>query len=342
MAYPVYIVILWGFIYLKFGKEDIAPVANLSGKLHEPPNDLKPYIVDTLVNKTLTPSGRSVSSTILELVRLGFVGISYKDRVDSFGNRSREYFLELIATKAKNINDLPQMEQRLLAFVFQGSAAHVSFSKVKNYLIKKHSTTREFWKYWKDQIMFDLMRGNIVNKSSYWIEKFVYTGKENGINIEYIVMLSEIYVLFILFYGSQRGIFFFFAIFIFVCFLLLILFKKLIYKRSIIGNDEYSKWMAFKSWLEDYSITKKYPIDSLILWEKYLVYGMALGVSERALSELPLNFDILGSLSESALAFLPVERYSPGKDNFEIENILKNIIDLADNIFGKLSQKRSL
>ena len=68
-------------------------------------------------------------------------------------------------------------------------------------------------------------------------------------------------------------------------------FKLFILKRSEQGNEEYSKWIAFKRWMEDYSVTKNYPIDSLVLWQDYLIYGLALGVSKKALSELPIKYE---------------------------------------------------
>ena len=45
------------------------------------------------------------------------------------------------------------------------------------------------------------------------------------------------------------------------------------------GLEEKAGWLAFKKHLEEYKQTKDYPIDSIILWEKYLVYGTLLGVS---------------------------------------------------------------
>ncbi len=61
-------------------------------------------------------------------------------------------------------------------------------------------------------------------------------------------------------------------------------------KRTEKGRKEAAGWIAFKKHMEEYGQTKKYPIDSIVLWEKYLVYGTALGVSEKVLSQLPIKF----------------------------------------------------
>jgi len=61
-------------------------------------------------------------------------------------------------------------------------------------------------------------------------------------------------------------------------------------KRTEKGREETARWLAFKKHLEEYSKTVKEPIDSLNLWEKYLIYGIVLGVSKKALSQFPINF----------------------------------------------------
>src|SRR5690606_28514843 len=62
-------------------------------------------------------------------------------------------------------------------------------------------------------------------------------------------------------------------------------------KRTELGRLEAGKWQAFKKHMKDYEKTKKYPLDSIVIWEKYLVYGMLFGISAKALAEFPVKFD---------------------------------------------------
>src|SRR5690606_16428547 len=62
-------------------------------------------------------------------------------------------------------------------------------------------------------------------------------------------------------------------------------------KRTELGCLEAGKWQAFKKHMKDYEKTKKYPLDSIVIWEKYLVYGMLFGISAKALAEFPVKFD---------------------------------------------------
>ena len=52
------------------------------------------------------------------------------------------------------------------------------------------------------------------------------------------------------------------------------------------GREYYQKWVNFSRFLSDFSLLSEYPPESIIVWEKYLVYGTALGVAEKVISTL--------------------------------------------------------
>jgi uncharacterized membrane protein len=60
-------------------------------------------------------------------------------------------------------------------------------------------------------------------------------------------------------------------------------------KWSKEGLTYYRKWMNFKKFLEEISMIKEYPPESIIIWEEYLVYATALGCAdtvEKALKDI--------------------------------------------------------
>ncbi len=63
---------------------------------------------------------------------------------------------------------------------------------------------------------------------------------------------------------------------------------KAIPRRSFKGKEEYDKWMAFKRFLNDFSNLKDYGPKSVVIWEKYLVYGTILGVSKKVIKALKI------------------------------------------------------
>jgi len=324
VSYPLYLAVKWVLIFFTYGKDSRPPEVNLSGKLHEPPSNLEPYFVDTLVNKFMLPTGRSISSTLLELVRKKIIRLSYKKG----GTPSkRKYYFELDENKAKEIPDLPKIEQRLLAFIFQGSNEVATFSEIKTYGVRKAGITHRFWEYWKEEVPFRMVEKYLIDKESYF-------AKENlgrDLSILFTVTIASIY------FAAESG---YKIIFIFPAFTLLIaialkIFNVFMYKKTDIGNEEYAKWIAFKRWLKDFSVTKNYPIDSLVLWEKYLVYGIALGVSIKALSELPINYDLV-DLNDSVFGSIVISNSSIG-ENYDLGLFMSDLLEMAVFITGVYS-----
>lgn len=56
------------------------------------------------------------------------------------------------------------------------------------------------------------------------------------------------------------------------------------------GVDEKEKWKAFKKYMEEFSLLKEKEVPSLVLWEKYLVFATAFGISEKVLKQLKVVY----------------------------------------------------
>ena len=56
------------------------------------------------------------------------------------------------------------------------------------------------------------------------------------------------------------------------------------------GVDEKEQWKAFKKYMEEFSLLKDKEIPALILWEKYLVFATAFGISEKVLKQLKVVY----------------------------------------------------
>ena len=55
------------------------------------------------------------------------------------------------------------------------------------------------------------------------------------------------------------------------------------------GRVFYLKWDNFKKFLEDNSLIKEHPPESIVVWKKYLIYGAALGVAEEVYESMKLQ-----------------------------------------------------
>ncbi len=60
-------------------------------------------------------------------------------------------------------------------------------------------------------------------------------------------------------------------------------------KRTKDGALEAERWIAFRRYLRDFSRLEEAPAISLALWEKFLVYGITLGVAEQVLEQARLH-----------------------------------------------------
>ena len=61
-------------------------------------------------------------------------------------------------------------------------------------------------------------------------------------------------------------------------------------RRSEQGNEDYVRWMAFKNFLKDFSTFEDYPMPSIIVWEKYLVYASEFGIAKKVEEQMNLKF----------------------------------------------------
>lgn len=65
--------------------------------------------------------------------------------------------------------------------------------------------------------------------------------------------------------------------------------NKILKKASILtenGMKEKSEWKALKRYMEDYSLLNEKEAPDIVLWEKYLVYATAFGISKKVINQL--------------------------------------------------------
>lgn len=62
------------------------------------------------------------------------------------------------------------------------------------------------------------------------------------------------------------------------------------------GIDEQDKWKALKKYMEDFSLLKEKEVPDLVLWEKFLVYATAFGISEKVIKQLKIVYPEFNNL----------------------------------------------
>ncbi len=71
---------------------------------------------------------------------------------------------------------------------------------------------------------------------------------------------------------------------------IIMLIPRLFNRRSLSGQEDYTRWQAFKKFLEHFSEMQRHEIPSLIIWEHYLVFAVTLGVAKEVIKQLELVF----------------------------------------------------
>lgn len=75
------------------------------------------------------------------------------------------------------------------------------------------------------------------------------------------------------------------------------------------GVDEKNKWNAFEKFMEDFSMLDQKDIPDVVLWEKYLVFATAFGISEKVLKQLKVVYpqiDDINSPIYSSFAYIHI------------------------------------
>lgn len=63
-----------------------------------------------------------------------------------------------------------------------------------------------------------------------------------------------------------------------------------LYKLTQKGEDEQAEWKGLAKYLKHYSLLNKRGVFDIIIWEKYLVYATAFGISEKVIEELHASY----------------------------------------------------
>ena len=69
------------------------------------------------------------------------------------------------------------------------------------------------------------------------------------------------------------------------------------------GVDEKEEWNAFKKYMEDFSLLKDKEIPSLVVWEKYLVFATAFGISDKVLKQLKVVYPEINNMDSSLYTY---------------------------------------
>lgn len=102
------------------------------------------------------------------------------------------------------------------------------------------------------------------------------------------------------------------------------------------GRLFYLRWKNFARFLEEYSLISEHPPESVVLWEKYLVYATALGLGEKVLKHLRqlVPHEVWERESHHRYLYGPVV-FAPGKNFSRLSTVAAATVVQASSGGGR-------
>lgn len=271
-------------IYLKYGRE---PKVDYDGIYErDPPTDDPPAVVNALIDDAVNgqPDLKGFEASIMDLINRKVFEI-YDD-----SENTDDLMLKLNENK---YSELPQDEKDIFDILKEFSDDNIL--NVSRFRSKLNSETKGKWfvkqyENWKEDVM------NLYIRDKKLGSYYIMTGEElsmiislicipiSGIMIVLSSFLKQYPTLFIMYISSI-----FLIVTSFIAIMWIIMFSGSLGRWSPEGRVYYLKWKNFKKFLKDNSLIKEHPPESIVIWNKYLVYGTALGVADKVYESMKIQ-----------------------------------------------------
>lgn len=242
---------------------------NINIYQREVPSNLKPAHVRMLITDGIIDE-LSLSATILDLIDRGYLEIGNKEIKNFFTTKEK---FQLYKTE-KNRNDLLKYEEFIITWFIEGLGNGKSITNDE--LKRKLKEDKNSWKY------FEHFQALVM--ISFPLDKF-YNKFSNG--------FKSIHILYFLLGFLPIGIFTILSIISIVLSIYgfaKIMFLNPKYAINQTGADELDSWLDLKRFLKDFSSIKDKTAEMVKIWNFYLSYSVALGISGKANKEIRTFF----------------------------------------------------
>ncbi|AKA69637.1 DUF2207 domain-containing protein [Clostridium scatologenes] len=266
-------VLIGGFIFIKKLKKKnfkrLQPALK-PDYIRDLPSKLTPAEVTDLFYfyKKTDVYSQKFTSTILDLSLKGFL---------EFKPHKEERKTLIKIEKNKDIPILCDHEKIIFKFISKNVAGHnncIGNSEIKTYIDNNTEEAKAIFDEFNEKSMASLEQEDFIDTTEKKLPKQIKILRAIlilGIIITFYetnVLLAGAFV--ILFILSITG-----------CSL-----EKLTQK----GENELAMWGAFKNFLKDFTLFDEKELPELVVWERYLVYAVALGEGDTILKALPMKY----------------------------------------------------
>lgn len=260
-----------------------------------------------------------VTATLLDLIRRGFLKLDYFGETDA-----KDPDFTFILNKDKyqsNGYELLNHEKQLITWFINhiGNGEQVTIKQIEEYC-KKYNNAEKFEADGK-KFKLDIKQ---ECKDRDWFLNLV-KGKARANSFA----LIPIFVGIIVFLACS-----YFVISALVNYIILavitiayLLYVATIKKRTVNGNEEYTKWKAFGHFLEDFSTMEDYPMPGIDIWEEYLVYATSLRLADKVMEQLKVKLPDVSEFEDGT--FTRTYYVHRHYNSFYVTNTITNAMNRA-------------
>ncbi|CAB3288527.1 conserved membrane protein of unknown function [Methanocaldococcus lauensis] len=269
-------------IYQKYGKEKFYVVPEYLS--YVPNKNRKPWVVNLIFNGEVGNFDKNgFYATLLDLHNRGYIKIM-KDDEDV-----------KIKILNKNLNDLDEYERVVMGFLIKYAKDDIFNPKEIEKIAENIDDKDRIKMLWND--VNRVMKNPPL--SSTLTKQFLDTSGKDiiwillGVFVLLTIVLYLISMQFSKYYPVFRDIPYLPIILIIQTILLLFTPKSLFGRWKNNYYKEKLEWDAFKKFLSDLAMIKKYSPEDISIWKEWLIYGTALGVGNKVVEAMKsLNINI--------------------------------------------------
>ena len=297
-------------LWRKHGKEPTKP--DYIGDYWREPLTDPPAVVTANMNFGAV-DGKAMAATLVDLAQRGYLTIR-EEHVARLGPDRHFYVFTAATPKPRVGQPLPPSpaawEMELLSQVFHGQP-EVTSEEFEAWAKANQTAAASFWNGWKSSVTSDMKQRGFIEtgRAKVWLTAVGIVVGLGGTGIALIKASIDQRGHTTSWWGG-------------LCLITaagLGLLLPTLRKRTDVGTEHNAQAKSLKKYLEDFSNLKDAPVESLIIWERFLVYGVALGVASHVMNGLSIRMPTMANNPGFAPWWIPIggrSNMGPSMDSF--------------------------
>jgi uncharacterized membrane protein len=247
-------------IWRKWG-DDPDPAVDVGEYVHEPLDDPPSVVVGLMHMGQVKPE--AFGATVMDLAQRGHLTITEEIEKRLFRDKKDWRF-----TRTESTDQLAGFEKRILDRLFHDGPTTTQ-AELTAWAKANPTSAKSFWSGFEKAVQRELKKRD-----------YLKGGRALPFFLNILVVLA-VAACAVAAFASIRRVGIILGVVCVVTAVLLGFATLLLRSRTSGGAQRASEWRAFERKLRDFSQMEDAPAGHLILWERYLVYAVALGVSQR-------------------------------------------------------------